>query len=990
VIPIRLTLQGLYSYRRRVEIDFAPLTAARLFGIFGAVGSGKSTILEAMGLALYGDTVRLNRNDNRGYNMMNLRSDRLAVDFRFLARDGNTYRFTADARRKGTDFESVGSIRRSAYRLQGEEWVPLATASGEEVIGLSYENFRRAVIIPQGRFQEFLQLGVSDRTKMLKDLFGLDRFDLFRPTQRLLRLTEERLTEIDAVIRELPADLDREIDERRSSLETLAKQRTELVAARETTGRRRDQLAETAGLLREREALQERRALLARREGEIERDRLRLATLETFLRSLAVPYRAALAAEAAAEDARQRHAAAVEDLTPVVEALNHAGEEHRRLEQQMKELPALRGRREFLVASISVIEAQRERDTLAESVEEKRGRRDHLRERVDSLRTEEEQTTAEINLLERTLPSREVLRHAQEVRHLLDEEQTLIHDEERMSGELHNAAEPFGVSSGEPSRDTTEAVLVALEEAIGRLERHRSLERQLADLAVLVVEGEPCPLCGSTHHPLPYASPDDDAGAADALRVGREVLQRVAPAYRHGLRRRGEIRSRIGELAGDAGAVTDLELLAGDIDRFWETERRVGELEKKRSAIAGERERLAAELGTLSEDLAGVDGRIGEMERRIAALSAERLRDAGAIDTDIDTDIDAMQREIAEIDRTTGTIEQRMEETTRRLQALSSDLDRGRALEEERRETLARAVTASDTAAAVLGEAVGAAGIGTDADLASLERESREIGTIRARIDRYDRDLDEVERKTRDLEQRLATAPAVDTEVPIDEALRAAVQDLSRIDGEISDLDNRSGEERNRLHHLEEQGRRLETLSAERTGLAARRVNLETLRRLFTGNRFVTYVAQVYLEQLTAIANDRFRRLTKNRLELVLRDGVDFEIIDYLNGGRRRSIKTLSGGQTFQAALCLALALVDSLDHTAGGDQPGFFFLDEGFGSLDQEALQDVFATLTDLRRENRIVGVISHVESMQQEIDTYLRVIPDAEEGSTIVAGYL
>ena len=159
MIPQWLSLEGLYSYQAPVTIDFRPLTAARLFGIFGSVGSGKSTILEAMTLALYGESARLNRNDNRSSNLLNLRSDRLAVDFRFLNRDGDTYRFTVEIKRRRKNPEEAGTMSRSAYRLDAgsDEWVPLDHVDGERVLGLSYQNFRRTTIIPQGRFQEFLQ-----------------------------------------------------------------------------------------------------------------------------------------------------------------------------------------------------------------------------------------------------------------------------------------------------------------------------------------------------------------------------------------------------------------------------------------------------------------------------------------------------------------------------------------------------------------------------------------------------------------------------------------------------------------------------------------------------------------------------------------------------------------------------------------------------------------------------------------------------------------
>jgi exonuclease SbcC len=103
-----------------------------------------------------------------------------------------------------------------------------------------------------------------------------------------------------------------------------------------------------------------------------------------------------------------------------------------------------------------------------------------------------------------------------------------------------------------------------------------------------------------------------------------------------------------------------------------------------------------------------------------------------------------------------------------------------------------------------------------------------------------------------------------------------------------------------------------------------------------------------------------------------------------MNGGKQRSVKTLSGGQTFQASLALALALADNIQKITESNQ-NFFFLDEGFGSLDKESLSIVFDTLKSLRKENRIVGVISHVEEMQQEIETHLQIENHEEKGSII-----
>jgi len=166
--------------------------------------------------------------------------------------------------------------------------------------------------------------------------------------------------------------------------------------------------------------------------------------------------------------------------------------------------------------------------------------------------------------------------------------------------------------------------------------------------------------------------------------------------------------------------------------------------------------------------------------------------------------------------------------------------------------------------------------------------------------------------------------------------------------------------------------------------LELRAENIRTLKALFKGSGFVNYISSVYLQNLCNAANDRFFQLTRQKLSLEITTDNNFQVRDFMNGGKVRHVKTLSGGQTFQAALSLALALADNIQKITESNQ-NFFFLDEGFGSLDKAALATVFDTLRSLRLENRIVGVISHVEEMQQEIDAHLRIENDEERGSLI-----
>ena len=178
MVPVRLTLEGIYSYRERQTIDFNRLTEARLFGIFGPVGSGKSTILEAMIYVIYGVIDRLNSEVK--YNLMNLQSDRLFVDFEFKAGESaREYRATVECKRNKKKFTDISEPKFLYHAREEGEWMPCSREDVIAAIGLNVQNFKRVVIIPQGKFQDFLMLRDKERTEMMMELFGeLRRYDL--------------------------------------------------------------------------------------------------------------------------------------------------------------------------------------------------------------------------------------------------------------------------------------------------------------------------------------------------------------------------------------------------------------------------------------------------------------------------------------------------------------------------------------------------------------------------------------------------------------------------------------------------------------------------------------------------------------------------------------------------------------------------------------------------------------------------------------------
>ncbi len=199
----------------------------------------------------------------------------------------------------------------------------------------------------------------------------------------------------------------------------------------------------------------------------------------------------------------------------------------------------------------------------------------------------------------------------------------------------------------------------------------------------------------------------------------------------------------------------------------------------------------------------------------------------------------------------------------------------------------------------------------------------------------------------------------------------------------LESLNEKIGKLKQEIEGLQTKIKSKQKIEKELAALRVREENIKILKRLFTGKGFVNYVASLKLKNLCIAANKRFEKLTHRHLSLELSPANEIIVRDRMNENKTRSIRTLSGGQTFQASLCMAIALSDIVNQH-NGEKADFFFLDEGFGSLDKNALRIVFETLQSLRKENKIVGVISHVDELQEEIQTHLT-IHNGEEGSKI-----
>ncbi|ACT94628.1 AAA family ATPase [Dyadobacter fermentans] len=1031
MIPKRLKIKGLYSYQTEQEIDFDPLTDASLFGIFGSVGSGKSSILEAITFALYGDTERLNKSgDDRTYNMMNLRSDDLLIDFECIAgKNADRYRFTVRGKRNSKNFKDVKTFERKGYIWQEEDWVPLAeNESTESIIGLSYDNFRRTIIIPQGRFQEFIELKDAERTRMMKELFQLEKYDLSRNvgslsnrnnlalsnvdgqlmglgevTQEMLAESEQRLEQIRLQIQQVSAELNVQT-ELESNLQKLklAGEKTQMLQNRLAT------------LDSQRAAMQEREAALKTFETcslhfksifdqknnlltAIARDE-RISSANqaklTELAALLEKQQETLQMLKPRFEKREELLATAEELEKVIRIIEHS-------QSVIKRKDALQRGEEHLKERENAIELQKQQKQELEAANEQRKaglgdvlemglvkswfvKTDDLMADRQSIKTEAETLAAEIKTLTEGLTQR-LQEITGEFGIPFDGEMLLENFQKRITSYL----------------ETCETDRRELNRQLLHINTRVALHRYAGNLE----DGAPCPLCGSLHHPevliadgalsAETAAIEKRLNALDEkerlLRKLQSPIERVFNQIENLERQKTSIKQRYADAqaklkAHDEGFAwpafnkADRE---GFDKRFAESSRVQGEIKAGETILKGltaqieaalteKAEKIEKPLQVLKDEILRFENTVQTLSEQLSRVSLADF--ANADKADISLKINALRTDYTQLSAAFADAEKQADALEKERNTLSgSQAAMLTALEGNRAELVAVQVKIDEQLTAYAFE--------SEAQVAEILQKPLRIETERQAIDEFRLALETTNAELKNMledhagEQYDAARheEVIALKIALTENLNAQRKEEGNIGG--------------RLKQMAEDLAKKAALLAEKARLQLRKEHLDDLAKLFRSSGFVDYASSIYLQNLIQAANHRFHQMTHQQLHLELGEGNSFWVRDLLNGGHMRLLKTLSGGQKFQAALSLALALADHI-HVRNESKHNFFFLDEGFGSLDKNALQTVFETLKSLRKENRIVGIISHVEDLQQEIQTYLR-ITESEEGSRIVPSW-
>ena len=1019
MIPVKLTIQGLYSYQEKQIIDFRKLTESHLFGIFGSVGSGKSSILEAITFALYNETDRMNLRDGRNYNMMNLKSNEMLIDFEFESgKERNRYKAVVKGRRNKKDFEEVKAFERSAYKEVAEEWIPIEPSSLKDIIGLTYSNFKRTIIIPQGQFQEFLQLTGVERTRMMKELFNLEKYELDYKVASLEAKNNSQKENLDGQLKQLGA-----IDPEQIKLydEQLTQLRTEIGQLQKSLTDQQKQELEWKKLqetTRKLEDIQHKLKQLKDREPEFVALEKTILNYEQCL----IQFKSQLDALAQSDKKIIQKSELIEKESV---SLKKAEEEIAHSEKEFAELK----------------EAYDRRDLLKQQADEL-GKVARLNILQTTVLTDQERIAKGGLILVKTVDSLEKLKKEKEMLELLLKTEKaklpdlamlpqvkIWHNEnknlnrqlsenkaevDKFQKEIQSITDSVKARFAEPIFEglSAEADVAAgiqfLKEKTEQLKQqmavldlemeHYRVQSKLEEYAVNLHDGEACPLCGSVQHPAVFSaasvagalseSQKLKSGLEKEISLANETINQLTDSGNRLKLNLNQLngllikQKELGTKVADHAALFKWDIYKDEAlvnQAFAAAEilqKAVAEMEKEHEKVTAgleketsNKEKFQAEIDKIKTSLVVAQTEIKTLSEQIRQINTADYRTKTAAEIEgerqtllhkhavLEKQFNELTNKLTELRKTKDTVSGSFEANRKEL---FQEREANSAIQNELTDRLKKSSYSNiDEVKQILAQEI------------NLELQKQKLAEFRQQLMLLQNQLaqtqSEIGNRAYDGEahQKLRIEIAA-----IGESLNQKNQELGKVEQLLKKLKS----------DMESQAQ----LRKELENLELRAENIKTMKSLFKASGFVNYISSVYLQNLCNAANDRFFQLTRQKLSLEITDDNNFLIRDYLNGGKVRSVKTLSGGQTFQAALSLALALADNIQKITDSNQ-NFFFLDEGFGSLDKDSLAVVFDTLKSLRKENRIVGVISHVEEMQQEIDTHLRIENHEETGSRI-----
>ncbi len=1004
-----LEIQAFGPFADRQRVDFDALSAQGLFLLNGPTGAGKSSVLDAVCFALYGSVPGARQGAKR------LRSDHAAeavapeVCLEFSAGD-RRFRVVRSPAWERPASRGGGTTTEQARTLLservGDEWIQKSARNDEaglellSLLGMDKEQFTKVVLLPQGEFAAFLRADAKSRRELLQKLFSTTRFE---DLEKLFTEESQRTTKTLAGQEERQRQLfQRAVDEAErhglvaaetgvdptSSAEHWAEAVQVLHAALSARWQAAVQdssesgearaLADTAlAELEERRTRTEALRRVRTQHQEHESRAPEIATLIDLLhrhehaRGLGTLLRQDEESGTAEERARARYNAELAGLGENGVALEYldAGVEG----SADVSRSGLSGAATASSAALGVLRAALPDELTLQAVSRE------LEERSEELGQLDERVAGAETALARAQRARtddaetlvSLRATAGTMEHLRTDLAAAVTTEETVQSYL-GAKERCAAVEGEYAA-ASERFLSLKAAWLATLQLR--LEQAAEELAEQLEAGEPCPVCGSADHPAPVTAPTGERITLDREQVARHLQSEAEEVLQDIREARNELRVEVAELAARGGrqapeaAAEAVRASRGALEAAEQAQADCDALQERIRLSLAEEERLDLLRGSLRDQRGMVEARRSSLLDQQAAL-AHRLAGLRADAGSLAERIDLVQRAHDELEAVRDALDVLGQCSARRA---------------EDRTQLERALLGSPFATA------------EDAREA-LVPESRHEQVLAATRDHEVRG----HRLDAAWEDDTVRAGVAEEENGIEPPSADDVRRAAALAVERRALAQQAGVRAEVLGHsvaqIETYARQLSDLEVEVAPLRERSALVAAVADTARGGgenlykmSLATYVLASRLEQVAAAATERLLEMSDGRYALVhsdatagnRRSGLGLNVIDGWTGNRRDTA-TLSGGESFMASLALALGLADVVQQEAGGLDIETLFVDEGFGSLDDQALEQVMDALEGLRSGGRVVGLVSHVAELKQRVGAQLQVIK-GRQGSSL-----
>lgn len=993
--PLHLTMQAFGPFAERESIDFTRFPERAPFTISGPTGAGKTTVLDALCLALFGETSGGER--KAAETRSQYADEKLPTEVRLVfALGSNVWRITRrPARRLGerTEAQSV----QLEQQIGAEQWQPSGQRVVEvdnkirELLGFDVEQFRQVVVLPQGAFRQLLTANSSQREGILKQLFGTHLYERIQKTLTDQAVALDRDFELLAAMRQgllashgvqNPAELGQKLAEA-ADQETRAHEHTHVAAAQRLSA---DQALQgglaTAQVLREQATTAQK---LAEHQGQAPKQRQREAAVAAARRAQAAEPQVHLAAAAADQlEKVQRQVAATQQecdgLQPKVDDATAAVANQRERSGVREQLIARGAQLQALAGKVAGLAAVR-------------ARADQLRQQHESAKGAVHTGQAKVQQLGEDLPKiqNEFVRLQALAAGLAGQQAEVdkLVRVKKLHGEALSAAATLRTlqTQGQTAAGRHSQAAKVAQAALRDYDSCYTawVSGQAARLALELQENQACPVCGSCEHPAPAQAtgklPSDqeldqrkqsyEQARSAAEQLAREVAEAEA---RRDAAQQALVKAE--QALADEGLppeqVTDAAIRQAQsaVEQAETARRQLDATQVRATALQTQLDQARADLAQAETSAADLASQSAAAHENVRALEGDLPADLRT-PAELQAAQDDCQRRAKAIQDALMAAEQQAAQLQAQLAGAQGRLQAERA-------ALGEARDKADKTAGERDQALRAQGFATLADWQAAHLAPASLAAIQSAVEAWRSQLDQLEGLAKQAADRATGVaepdlPALQLAADTAQAADAAAQrDLAT--WQVA------------LRQLQDTQERLVALAAQSGDLEARYAVVRQLASACNGDNpkglpLQRFVLAGLLDDVLRAANLRLHHMTRGRYALLRKEeitdrrrafGLDLEVLDAYTG-QQRPATTLSGGEGFLASLALALGLSDVVQGYTGGIRLDALFIDEGFGTLDPETLELAIKALVDLtsgpNAAGRLVGVISHVPELKARL---------------------